>query len=324
MASLLRALTQHWQLKLLAFALAVLLWIVVSGEQVQSRSLPIPLEVRVSDPNHQLVEGSVPREVEVSFVGPGREFLDLALRRPRLVLEVAEVEDAEEVFELQPGMVQVPGQLEMRARGVDPGRVRLRFQRLESRMLPVQLRYGLGHEREWTLVDPPRVEPERVEVSGPAERVADLDGVPTVPLRLAAGDSAFERELAIDTSSLRGLRLATRRVKVRGEADQLVERTLNEVAVSVGPGVQVTPGAVSVRVRGPRRMVGLLEPTDLRVVIAIDSLPVRIPEGGMSVPLRVETGRPNVQGAPIPAVVRLFPLTLPGEPASPGREGASR
>ncbi len=84
MRAFLIRLTRQWQLKLLAFALAMLLWVVVSGEQLQSRLLPVPLEVRVTDPAYQLIESSIPSEVDVRFVGPGREFIEMALRRPEI------------------------------------------------------------------------------------------------------------------------------------------------------------------------------------------------------------------------------------------------
>ena len=119
MAPFVRLITQNWQLKLLAFALAVLLWVVVSGEQVQSHSFPVALDVRVSDPRFQVIQSSVPREVDVAFVGPGREFVDLALRPPTLVLDVGDVDSTEAVYTLSPSMVQVPGQLNLAPRAVE-------------------------------------------------------------------------------------------------------------------------------------------------------------------------------------------------------------
>jgi YbbR domain-containing protein len=318
----LRLFTENWQLKLLAFALAVLLWVVVSGEQVQSHAFPVALDVRVSDPRFQLIRSSVPSEVDVAFVGPGREFVDLALRRPTLVLDVGDIDTTEAVFTLSPAMVQVPAQLNLAPRAVDPSRIRVRFRRLDSRVVPVRVPFGAGYGSEWTVVDSLRIEPTSVEIRGAETRISGISAVSTLPLRLAPQDSDFSRWIAIDTSKLDGIRLSTRRIRVSGEADRVVDRMVPGVPVSVGEGVSVTPAAVDVHVRGARSVVRSLTPSDLRVVVAIDSVPANVPPQGIMVPLRVENGA-GVAATAVPAIVRLEVGRLPVDtlplPAGPGR-----
>lgn len=312
MRSPLRTITHHWQLKLLALALAVLLWGVVSGEQMQTASFRVPLEVRVTDPAHQLVDGAAPNDVAVRFLGPARDLVDLQLRRPQVVLEVPEVESADQEFRLEPAMVQVPGELStVRALSVEPRRLRLRFRRLGSRTVPVRVRMGPGFGTEWTVLDTPRVAPTRVEATGPAARLEGLGTVYTLPLRLSPRDSAFDRVVELDTADLRGVRLSTTRVNVSGVADQVVERTLLGVPVWLRPGLTVSPATVSIRLRGPRSAVRAIRTEDLRVLVATDSIPGGLPADGVSVPLRVESGRPGVTGTALPGVVRLYPRRLP-------------
>ena len=55
MRSPLRFLTDNWQLKLLALALAVLLWVVVSAEQVTSQWIPVPLRIVQSEGGNETV-----------------------------------------------------------------------------------------------------------------------------------------------------------------------------------------------------------------------------------------------------------------------------
>jgi YbbR domain-containing protein len=316
-------LTRQWQLKLLAFALAMLLWVVVSGEQLQSRLLPVPLEVRVTDPSYQLIESSIPSEVDVRFVGPGREFIEMALRRPHLILDVAEVNDTAEVFRLEPGMVQASGQ-NITARGVDPSRIRLRFHRRATRTVPVEVTYGPGYGTSWTLLAPPIVEPGSVTVSGPTAAVRSVDEVPTIPLRIAAGDSVVDRELELDPAALRGLGFSVGRVRVRARSDALLERTVAGVQVDLGPGLVVTPDTVSVRLRGPRSLVEALQPSELRVVVSIDSIPETIPPEGVIVPLRAESPAPAVQARPLTASARLFPRILPADESAAAADGEAR
>lgn len=323
MRAFLRSLASQWQLKLLAFALAMLLWIVVSGEQLQSRLIPVPLDVHVTDPAFQLVGESVPSEVDVRFVGPGREFIEMMLRRPHLVLDVAEVQDTSEVFELEPGMVQAAGQ-NITARTVEPSRIRLHFHRRASRTVPVRVLFGPGYDRTWTVLDSLTVEPDSILVSGPASAVAKVGVVPSVPLRVGLGDSIVDRRIGIDAASLGGVNVSPSTVRVRGRTDRVLERTISGVPVSLGGDFVLVPDTVSVHLRGPRSIVSALQAADLRVAVAIDSIPETIPDDGMVVPLRADPPRSGVQAAPVPYAARLFPRPRPEEAAPPQAEGGGR
>jgi YbbR domain-containing protein len=303
----LRRLTQNWKLKLLALALAVLLWVVVSADQVTSNWIPVPLQVRVLDPSFRLIESSAPGEVEVRFTGPGRDFLDLAIRRSPLLLNIDQVRDTVEAFELDPGMVQVPNQLSVNPQDVRPGRVSLRFLQLEDRVVPLRVRVRNELGSEWTLVDSLRAEPARIRIRGPARLVAGIQAVATVPVTLSPGDSAFSRLVEIDTTGLAGLELSTRTVRVSGVVDRIRELERANVPVSIGGGLTVRPATVTVRLRGPEQIVRAMAPATFRVVVAIDSIPARIPEGGVAVPVRIEGLPPRVTAAASPATVRLIP-----------------
>ena len=51
MVSFLRSITENWKLKALAFALAVLVWMVITADPPTSGWFTVPLEVAVTDPN---------------------------------------------------------------------------------------------------------------------------------------------------------------------------------------------------------------------------------------------------------------------------------
>ena len=310
MPQLLRALTGNWQLKLLAIALAVLLWVVISAEQVTSNWIPVPLIVRVTDESFQLA-GDVPREVQVRFTGPGREFFDLAVRRPPLVLTVSEVRDAEQIFDLNPSDVRLPNALdEVSATAVDPGFIRLRFRQTASRTLPVRVDVASGPGRGYTLVGPLRLRPAEVEATGPADQVRRLAAVATVPTTLPSGDSTFTKVVALDTVGLDGVRLSARVVRVSGRVERVVERELEDVAVSVGPGLRIEPARVTVRFRGARSAVEGLARDDFRVVLALDSIPTRVDPDGQPAPLRLEGVPAGLDASVTPAATRIFPARL--------------
>lgn len=315
MASIIRRITENWKLKVLASSLAILLWVVVSAEQVTSNWIWVPLEVQVTDNAFQAQPSEV-RDVQVRFTGPGRDLLDLAVRRPPLRLTIGTVEDENGLYSLEPRMVQIPGQLSVSALDVRPATVQLSFTRIDRRTIPVRIRTSQQLGDEWAIVDTLRAEPDRIEVSGPAARLAGLDEIATFVVDIAPGDSVFERVVPLDTTGFQGLRLSARRVTVSGAVDRVVERTLADIPVDVGPGITISPTRVAVGIRGAAGAVQAIVPETFRVVISINEIPSRIPSGGVLVPLRVDRMRPGVEASTIPAQVRLFPsqAVLLGQP----------
>lgn len=313
MRSPLRGLTDNWKLKLLAFALAVLLWVVVSAEETTVNWIPLPLEVQMADPDYRLVPGSVPPEVEVQFVGAGRELWDLLIRRPPVVLRVVDVEESEQTFRLDPDMAQVPRRLAVDPRDVKPSVVRLQFIPLDSRTVPVRVRIGDGLGLGWTLVDTLQVQPRRVRVSGPRAAVAQVTSVPTRAIALSPEDSVFSAIVPLDTTRLRGLRLSATRVRVTGRIDRVTAVTFADVPVSVGEGARIRPAEAAVQLLGAQRVLATIGPNDFRLVLALDSIPSDVPPEGLAVPIRVEGLPRGIQANPSPRSVLLLPAPI-GEP----------
>ena len=339
MPSPLRLLTENWQLKTLALALAVLLWVVVSAEQVTSSWIPVPVLVEEADPEFEMVSGESPGEVEVRFTGSGRDLMELAIRKPPLVLTVDRVQSNNQEFRLEPGMVQVPNQLAVSAQEVRNPLLRLRFRRLASRTLPIRPTVDIEVASGWTLVDTLRLLPAEIEIRGPAEEVEMVQEVRTLPFTLPAADSLFSTVVRIDTTNLSGLDLSTTQVRVSGRVDRIVQRRLVDVPISLGSGVTVRPSVVDVLLSGPRSLVEAVQPESLRIAVAIESVPGYIPPEGVSVPLRAEQVPAEVRASVVPPAVRLLPAvapplpedaqdgsevltdTLPGGPVEPGVVG---
>ena len=311
MPSPLRFVTENWQLKTLALALAVLLWVVVSAEQVTSSWIPVPVRVEETDPEFEMVSGESPGEVDVRFTGPGRDLMELAIRKPPLVLTVDRVQSNNQEFRLDPGMVQVPNQLAVSAQEVRNPLLRLRFRRLASRTLPIRPTVDIEVAAGWTLVDTLRLLPAEIEIRGPAEEVEMVQEVRTLPFTLPAADSLFSTVVRIDTTNLSGLDLSTTQVRVSGHVDQIVQRRLVDVPISLGSGVTVRPAVVDVLLSGPRSRVESVQPESLRIAVAIESVPGYIPPEGLSVPLRAEQVPAEVSASIVPPAVRLLPAVAP-------------
>jgi hypothetical protein len=305
----LRRLTANWGLKLAALALAVLLWVVVSAEQITSQWLTVPIRVVLRDPRLELLAPPQPATVNVRFVGTGRDLWELAFRRPVLLLPVRDVSEGG-VYALDPQMVSVPGRIAVTAQDVEPELVRLPVTRLAVREVPVRVRWqgGVGEHV--------RVEPARVLVMGERERLARLDSVATRPILVGPG-SAVDRQVALDPASLNGLRASVTAVHVTGRMGATDERLLTDVPVEVPPGTAASPAVVSARVTGSASAIENLSPGSVHARPVPESVPRYLLPAGVEVPLGLEGLPAGVAGAPVPARVRLTPVALPSRLPTP-------
>lgn len=310
MVTFLRRITENWKLKTLAFALAVLLWVVVTADQPTTGWFDVPLEIAVTDPNYRLDGGAIPEEVQVRFAGPGRDLLDLALRRPTLRLTVNDVEEEVEARALDPRMVQLSGQVAVNALDVRPSAIQLEFTRIASRTVPVRIRAAADLGEEWAIVDTLQTEPATVRITGPARQIEGIEAVATERFTLTTADTVVNEVVPLDTAGLPGIQLSTSAVRVTGRVDRVVQRTIEGVEVDVGPGIGILPTTVDVTLRGPASVVAAISPAYFRVVVSIDEIPPRIPSGGVPVPVRVDGMRPGVQVSIDPPQVRLLPQTI--------------
>jgi hypothetical protein len=302
----LRTLTNRWKLKLTALALAILLWVVVSAEQVTTQWISVRVDPVVSDPGYVLVDGPDPAIVQVRFRGPGRELWELALDQPSLVLPVRSVGNARN-FALDPAMVRYPeGVRGVEASDVRPALVRLDLQRQVARTVPVSPRMGPGSAERFVLDGPVRVSPATVQVVGPQGAVDAIDSVRTAAFELAPGDSVFSHRVRIDTAGLRGISVSAHEVEVGGRVDRRVDRAFAVMPLEVPAGYTAAPGQVEGHVTGRNRAVGGLTPNDVRAVVPADSIPRDLPPGGAVVRVRIEGVPEGAAGHAVPPRVRVI------------------
>lgn len=305
MATLVSRVADNWKLKLLAFLLAVLLWIVVSAEQVRVEWVKANVAIQVDEDAYEVLNGPDPSVVDVRVSGRWRELLELAWDRPRLIVPLDGIGGGRQSVAIGPSMVRVPTDLSVRVLEVRPRTIRVDAAPVTSRQIPVSVRIGRRPERGFALADSVRVSPTTVRVTGPTRRLRALGAVPTREVDLSNADSAFSREVELDTAALGGLRMDRRRVTVSGTVDRIISRTLSSVPVSAPAGYVATPRLVDVVVTGAERTIREVTPADLTVEVRTDSLVAPIPAAGSVAPLRVRVAQPAVDAEVRPPAVRV-------------------
>ena len=248
-----RPFRQFW-LKLLSVGLALLLWMVVSGEETVDRGLRVPLELTQVPAGLELL-GDVPATVDVRVRGASGTLSRMGTGDVVAVLDLHTGQSGRRLFPLTPDQVRVPFGVEIMQ--VMPSAVALAFEPSASRELPIVPAVD-GRPAPGYVVGPLTAEPRVVEVIGPESVVKRATEVLTEPVSIA-GAKTHVRETVILGLLDPSLRLKTARsamVTVQILPAPL-ERTLRNQPVhlrNLGANLQAAavPVAVDLTLRGDR------------------------------------------------------------------------
>jgi YbbR domain-containing protein len=226
-----------WALKLTALALAFLLWTTVRADAPgQWAADDIAIRVVNNDADWVLTEAPTPRGVRVVFRGPYRELLRVfASDRPDIIVPVDEVNDSSEVHVLRPNWIRMPtGTPNVAIVDIQPSTVRLEFDRVATRLLPVAAPLRGDLPSGFQLLGPPELDPNVVRASGAGRNLARIDTLrlPAIDLRERRGIDTLE--MTIDTAGT-GLIISPRTIRV---------------IVPVRPVLEENPGVTPIRPRG--------------------------------------------------------------------------
>lgn len=199
MRRLWETLTNDRLLKLTALGLAFLLWTLVETDN----RIPIdsiPVVVANTDAAWVLASEPEPSSVQVVFSGPVRELIRVAAERPEILIPIDSVRDSTDVVVLRPNWVALGNGMEnTRVEDISPRAVRLRFDRIATRMIPVAVSVVGEPVAGYEWVGRVALEPTAIRASG-ASRVLDtLDTVRLPPIDLARRTATDTIVISVDS-----------------------------------------------------------------------------------------------------------------------------
>jgi hypothetical protein len=165
----------HLGTKIASVVLAVLIWLLVSGEQTVERMLRVPLEFTGFPAVLELV-GEPPPAVDVRVRGSSSAIGGIAEGDLAALLDVAAARPGRRLFHLTEADVRVPFGVEVVQ--VSPASIELAFEEQIERSVPVSPSVE-GTPAPGYVVTGVRVNPERVVVVGPRRTVEDVQAAMT-------------------------------------------------------------------------------------------------------------------------------------------------
>lgn len=168
-------------LKLLSVALASLVWLLVSGEQIVERALRVPLEF-VNLPAHLESIGETPNVVDVRVRGSSGVLGRVAAGELVTVLDLRTARAGQRLFHLTASDVLAPFGIEVVQ--VSPSNLSITFERSASKRVPIAPNVEGEPARGFT-VSSVTADPMMVEVVGPASMLGTLTEAITEPVSVA-------------------------------------------------------------------------------------------------------------------------------------------
>jgi YbbR domain-containing protein len=194
-------------LKILSVALATLVWVLVSGEQIVERALRIPLEF-VNLPAHMELVGEAPNVVDVRVRGSSGALGRIAAGELVAVLDLGEARVGPRLFHLTTANIRAPFGIDVVQ--VTPSNLSITFELSGTKRVPIVPSVE-GEPASGFVVASVNVDPEMVEVLGPVSVLRTLKEAITEPISVAGAKSSMTEAVNVGVSdpSLR-LRLPQR------------------------------------------------------------------------------------------------------------------
>jgi YbbR domain-containing protein len=220
-----------WALKLTALALAFLLWTTVQSETPNHIEVEdVELRIVNNAADWMVADAPSPASVRVVFRGPTRELFRFMTQRPDILVPINEVNDSVEILSLQRGWVRLPpGTPSVDVVSIRPEMVRLSFDRVATRLLPVATRLEGALPAGFELMGPPEVDPVVVRASGAGRNLARIDSLRLPPIDMRDRRGMDTLELTIDTVGT-GLIISPRTVRVIVPVRPILSDTLSPIS----------------------------------------------------------------------------------------------
>ena len=265
---------RHIGLKLLSVAIAVLLWMVIAGEETVERGLRVALELQQFPPGLELL-GDVPTTVDVRVRGPSGTLSRVSPGDIVAVLDLRSARAGQRLFHLTPEEVRAPFGMEVVQ--VSPPTVAVAFEVTASRQIPInpaiEGKPAAGYVEGKITADPPTV-----EVVGPESAVRRVTEALTEPVSITGAQSPVQETVTVGTLD------PAVRVKTQRTAKVLVqivpaplEQTVRDLPVhlrnlAANLMATVKPSGVDVTLRGNREALSRIQPDDATAFVDLAGL----------------------------------------------------
>ena len=266
-----RIFIEDWSLKLLSLAIAIVLWMLVTGQN-QPVTAHLNVQLNFIRPQSLEISNDPPRTVDVMLTGSRNKLDDLTSLDLVATVDITDQRAGERVLRLA-DRAQISLPQGIKVDGYQPSAIPIRLEEIVERQVPVEpkLEGQPANGFEVYAVSPNK---GSVSIRGPENHVNALQKVLTESIWLAGHKESFtQSNVAIDVPDPK-VDLLEPVVNVNIEiGERRVEKTFSGVSVSTAEGGKVQPSMTTVTVLGVASLVNSLKPEEVKIVLDTDLKP---------------------------------------------------
>lgn len=260
-----RIFIEDWSLKLLSLAIALILWLLVTGQN-QPVTAHVNVQLNFIRPPALEISNDPPRTVDVMLTGSRNKLDDLTTLDLVATVDISDQRAGERVLRLA-DKAQISLPQGVKVDGFQPSAIPVRLEPIVERQVSVEPKLE-GQAAEGYEVYGVRPNKGSVTLRGPESRVVALQKVQTESIWLGGHKESFTAtNVAIDVPDPK-VDLMDPVVNVEIDiGERRIEKSVSGVTVTAADGGRVQPASASVTVLGPISMVGSLKTEDLKIVV---------------------------------------------------------
>lgn len=260
---------EDWSLKLLSLAIAVVLWLVVTGQN-QPVTAHVNVQLNFIRPQSLEISNDPPRTVDVMLTGSRNKLDDLTALDLVATVDISDQRAGERVLRLA-DKAQISLPQGVKVDGFQPSAIPIRLEPIIERQVTIEPKLE-GKPDDGYEVYGVRPNKGSVTVRGPESRVNAIQKVFTESIWLSGHRQTFTASnLGIDVPDTK-VDLLDPVVSVEVEiSERPVEKTFSAVPVYDAAGVRMQGEPMEVTVSGPPSILDALKAEALRIVLAPQS-----------------------------------------------------
>lgn len=260
-----RIFLEDWSLKLISLAIAIVLWMLVTGQN-QPVTAHLNVQLNFIRPTGLEISNDPPRTVDVMLTGSRNKLDDLTSLDLVATVDLTDQRGGERVLRLA-DKAQIPLPQGIKIDGFQPSAIPIRLEEVIDRQVNVEAKIE-GKPADGFEVYSVYPNKGSVSVRGPASHVNSLQKVMTETVWLAEHKESFTApNVALDVPDPK-VDLLEPVVNVNVEiGERRIEKSFSDVTVTTAQGGKVQPATTSVTLLGPANLINSLKPEEIRIVL---------------------------------------------------------
>src|SRR5215467_1248628 len=256
-----RIFIEDWSLKLLSLAIAIVLWLLVTGQN-QPVTAHLNVQLNFIRPQSLEISNDPPRTVDVMLTGSRNKLDDLTSLDLVATVDISDQRAGERVLRLA-DKAQITLPQGIKVDGYQPSAIPIRLEEIVDRQVPVEPKLE-GKPADGFEVYSVSPNKGSVTVRGPASHVNSLQKVLTESIWLGGHNESFTAAgVAIDVSDPK-IDLLDPVVNVDVEiGERRTEKTFPGVSVRTADGGSVQPATTSATLLGAASLINSLKPEEV-------------------------------------------------------------